>query len=162
MVLLVSVVRRVRNTMMLCLPPQGTPPPHSSRYGPQHIQHTASTAATPRYLQGRRQPPADVPTPLKRSMLTSFGGPRPRVGARHSGATTRDYLGYSSNNDISAASFIIYKLVNKTPCSMISILVSLPVLPLSGVWRARTRSGATTRPIWATAATTTSARPRLV
>jgi len=67
--------------IMICLPPQGTPPPHSSRYGPQHTQHTASTAATPHYPQGRRQTPADAPTPLKRSMLTSFGGPRPRFGA---------------------------------------------------------------------------------
>jgi len=64
--------------MMICLPPQGTPPPHSSRYGPQHTQHTASTAATPHYPQGRRQTPADAPTPLKRSMLAPFGGPRPR------------------------------------------------------------------------------------
>jgi len=67
---------------MICLPPQGTPPPHSSRYGPQHTQHTASTAATPHYPQGRRQTPADAPTPLKRSMLTPFGGPRPRFGAK--------------------------------------------------------------------------------
>jgi len=56
--------------LMICLPPQGTPPPHSSRYGPQHTQHTASTAATPHYPQGRRQTPADAPTPLKRSILT--------------------------------------------------------------------------------------------
>jgi len=68
--------------MMICLPPQGTPPPHSSRYGPQHTQHTASTAATPHYPQGRRQTPADAPTPLKRSMLTPFGGPRPEFGAK--------------------------------------------------------------------------------
>ena len=68
--------------MMICLPPQGTPPTHSSRYGPQHTQHTASTAATPHYPQGRRQTPADAPTPLKRSMLTPFGGPRPRFGAK--------------------------------------------------------------------------------
>jgi len=68
--------------VMICLPPQGTPPPHSSRYGPQHTQHTASTAATPHYPQGRRQNPADAPTPLKRSMLTPFGGPRPGFGAK--------------------------------------------------------------------------------
>ena len=68
--------------MMICLPPQGTPPTHSSRYGPQHTQHTASTAATPHYPQGRRQTPADAPTSLKRSMLTPFGGPRPRFGAK--------------------------------------------------------------------------------
>ena len=68
--------------MMICLPPQGTPPPHSSRYGPQHTQHTASTAATPHYPQGRRQTLADAPTPLKRSMLTPFGGPRPMFGAK--------------------------------------------------------------------------------
>jgi len=43
--------------VMICLPPQGTRPPHSSRYGPQHTQHTASTAATPHYPQGRRQTP---------------------------------------------------------------------------------------------------------
>ena len=49
--------------MMICLPPQGTSPPHSSRYGTQHTQHTASTAATPHYPQGRRQTPADAPTP---------------------------------------------------------------------------------------------------
>ena len=58
-------------SMMICLPPQGTPPPHSSRYGPQHTQHTASTAATPPYPQGRRQIPADAPTPLKRSSTAS-------------------------------------------------------------------------------------------
>jgi len=64
--------------VMICLPPQSTPPhTHSSRHGPQHTQHTASTAATPHYPQGRRQTPADAPTPLKRSMLTPFGGPRP-------------------------------------------------------------------------------------
>jgi len=42
--------------LMICLPPQGTPPlpQHSSRHGPLHTQHTASTAATPRYPQGRR------------------------------------------------------------------------------------------------------------
>ena len=38
------------------LTPAGYPPTHSSRHGPQHTQHTASTAATPRYLQGRRLP----------------------------------------------------------------------------------------------------------
>ena len=43
--------------MMICLPPQGTPPQHSSRHGPQHTQHTASTAATPRYPQSIRQYP---------------------------------------------------------------------------------------------------------
>jgi len=58
------------------------PPQHSSRHSPQHTQHTASTAATPRYPQGRTQTPADAPTPLKRSMITSFGGPRPRFGAK--------------------------------------------------------------------------------
>jgi len=32
---------------MICLPPQGTPPPqHSSRHGPQHAQHTSSTVDT--------------------------------------------------------------------------------------------------------------------
>jgi len=69
---------------MICLPPQGTPPPHSSRYGPQHTQHTASIAATPHYpQQGRKQTLADAPTPaLKRSMLTPFGGPRPTFGAK--------------------------------------------------------------------------------
>ena len=36
------------------------PPPHSSRHGPQHTQHTASTAATPCYPQGGRQTPADA------------------------------------------------------------------------------------------------------
>jgi len=40
--------------MMICLPPQGTPPPHSSRYGLQHTQHTASTAATPHYPRDRK------------------------------------------------------------------------------------------------------------
>ena len=59
----------VKRIMMICLPPQGTPPTHSSRYGPQHTQHTASTAATPHYPQGRRQTPADAPASLKRSML---------------------------------------------------------------------------------------------
>jgi len=67
---------RICVAMMICLPPRGTSPPHSSRHGPQHTQHTASTAATPRYPQGRRQTPADALTPLKRSMLTLFGGPR--------------------------------------------------------------------------------------
>ena len=56
----------LREQVMICLPPQGTPPPqHSSRHGPQHTQHTVSTAATPRYPRGRRRPPADAPTPLK-------------------------------------------------------------------------------------------------
>jgi len=41
------------------------PPPHSSRHGPQHTQHTASTAATPWCPQGRRQTPADAPTPTQ-------------------------------------------------------------------------------------------------
>ena len=69
--------------VMICLPPQSTPPhTHSSRHGPQHTQHTASTAATPHYPQGRGQTPADAPTPLKQSMLTPFGGPRPRFGAK--------------------------------------------------------------------------------
>ena len=45
-----------------------TPTGHRSRYGPQRTQLTASTAATPRYPQGRRETPADAPTPLKRSM----------------------------------------------------------------------------------------------
>jgi len=58
----------------MMLTPTGCPPPqHSSRHGPQHTQHTASTAATPHYPQGRRQTPADAPTPLKRSMLTPLG-----------------------------------------------------------------------------------------
>jgi len=40
------------------LTPTGYPPlQHSSRHGPQRTQHTASTAATPRYPQGRRQYP---------------------------------------------------------------------------------------------------------
>jgi len=62
---------------MLTLTGYPPPPQHSSRHGPQHTQHTASTAATPRYPQGRRQTPTDAPTPLKRSWLTPFGGPRP-------------------------------------------------------------------------------------
>jgi len=66
--------------IMICVPPQGTPTPqHSSRRGSQRTQHAARTAATPRYPQGRRQAPADAPTPLKRSVLTPFGGLRPRV-----------------------------------------------------------------------------------
>jgi len=47
--------------MMICLPPHGTLPTHSSRHGPQRTQHTASTAATPRYPQGRRQDPCAPP-----------------------------------------------------------------------------------------------------
>ena len=47
------------------LTPTGYPPPkHSSRHGPQHTQHTVSTAATPRCSQGRRQTPADVPAEI--------------------------------------------------------------------------------------------------
>jgi len=91
-------------SMMICLPPQPpppgppvlggrprdnifTPPPppppqHRSRHGPQDTHHKASTAATPRYPQGRRQTRTDAPTPLKRSMLTPFGGPRPRFGTK--------------------------------------------------------------------------------
>jgi len=70
--------------MMICLPPQGTFPPHSSRYGPQrahtaHSQHCGHTALPPGQ---KTNPPADAPTPLKRSMLTPFGGPRPRFGAK--------------------------------------------------------------------------------
>jgi len=37
------------------LTPTGYPPQYSSRHGPQRTQHTASTATTPRYPQGRRQ-----------------------------------------------------------------------------------------------------------
>jgi len=42
------------------LSPTGYPSPHthSSRHGPQPTQHTASTAATPRYPQGRTQTPS--------------------------------------------------------------------------------------------------------
>jgi len=39
------------------LTPTGYPPQHSNRHGPQRTQHTASTAATPRSPQGRRQYP---------------------------------------------------------------------------------------------------------
>ena len=58
------------HTMMICLPPQGNPPPHTHAaaamaHSTHSTQHTASTAATPRYPQGRRQTPADAPTPLK-------------------------------------------------------------------------------------------------
>jgi len=62
------------------LTPTGYPPPTQQPTWP--TAHTASTAATPRYPQGRRQTPADAPTSLKRSMLTPFGGPRPRFGAK--------------------------------------------------------------------------------
>ena len=47
--------------------PTGYPSQHSSRHGPQRTQHAASTAAAPRYPQGRRQTPADAPTPPKQS-----------------------------------------------------------------------------------------------
>ena len=77
---------------MICLPPQGAPPQYSSRHGPQRTQHTISTAATPRYPQGRRQTPADPPDPLSRSMLASFGGPSPRVGAKSSDPCTSPCL----------------------------------------------------------------------
>jgi len=72
--------------IMICLPPQGTPPPqHSSRHGPQRTQHTASTAATPRYPQGRRQYPCRRagPTqtlharPFRRYLASCLGSRRP-------------------------------------------------------------------------------------
>ena len=43
--------------MMICSPSQGPPPQHCSRHGPQRTQHAASTAATPRYPQGKDKPP---------------------------------------------------------------------------------------------------------
>jgi len=53
------------------LPPPGYPPPqHSSRHGPQRTQHTASTAATPRYPQGRRQ---TKPRPVRASFPIAAG-----------------------------------------------------------------------------------------
>jgi len=59
------------------LTPEGYPPPqHSSRHGPQRTQHTASTAATPRYPQGRRQAPANAPAPFNLHMrMRVRGGP---------------------------------------------------------------------------------------
>ena len=56
------------------LTPTGYPPLlHSSRHGSQRTQHTASTAATPRYPQGERQTPADAPTPPNRSTQGGTG-----------------------------------------------------------------------------------------
>jgi len=75
--------------MMICLPPQGTPPPPSSRYADMaHSTHSTQPPALrphrTNYLPPRAEdkPPHDAPTPLKRSMLTPFGGPRPRFGAK--------------------------------------------------------------------------------
>ena len=52
--------------MMICLPHRVPPPPqHSSRHGPQRTQHTASTAATPRYPQSLRV--EDTPLQARRS-----------------------------------------------------------------------------------------------
>jgi len=57
------------------LTPAGYPPPqHSSRHGPQRTQHTASTAATPRYPKGRRQ------YPCRRAGPTQSVYARERVG----------------------------------------------------------------------------------
>ena len=53
----VCVCARARDDMTICLPPQGTPPQDSSRHGSQCTQHTASTAATPRYPWVEDKPP---------------------------------------------------------------------------------------------------------
>jgi len=67
--------------MMICLPPQGTPPPTQQparlTAHPAHSQHCRHTVrATPRVEDNT---PVDALAPLKRSMLAPFGGPRPRV-----------------------------------------------------------------------------------
>jgi len=59
--------------LMICLPPQGTPPPHSSRHDPQRTQHTASTAATPPYPQGKRETPCVNTKPLRRFLPQVLG-----------------------------------------------------------------------------------------
>ena len=71
--------------MMMCLPPQGTPPPqHSSRHGQQHTQHTASTAATSRYPQGRRQYHCRRAGPTQTAYARPFSGAGPtRVPRAH-------------------------------------------------------------------------------
>jgi len=74
-ILAMAILCKGQLTMMICLPPQGTPPQHSSRHGPQRTQHTASTAATP-----RSPPPPSPPV--------SFSSCDPR-GSRISAATRR-------------------------------------------------------------------------
>jgi len=70
-------------TMMICLPPQGTPPPHSSRYGPQHTQHTASTAATPHYPRAEDKPP-QTRRPHSNGLCSPLSeGPDPGSAQRH-------------------------------------------------------------------------------
>jgi len=72
-----------------------SPPPHSNRHGPQHTQPALRPhRATP------SQPPADAPTPLKRSMLTRFGGPRPRSRNPHTGypGGRRSFLNIVAHN----------------------------------------------------------------
>jgi len=124
---------------MICLPPQRTRPPHSSRYGPQHTQHTASTAATPHFPQGRSQTPADAPTPLKRSMLTPFGGPRPRFGAK----ARERWFTRSNGSDLKKIfnrvnlNFIVYRRHVTTCWSVYAArLVYIPILKYARVrWR---------------------------
>ena len=68
--------------MMICLPPQGTPPPTQQPTRPTvhtaHSLHCGHTALP----QGRSQIPADAPTPLNLCMLAPFRRLRPRVGAK--------------------------------------------------------------------------------
>jgi len=80
--------------MMICLPSQGLPPPLPQQptwptAHTAHSQHCGHTALPPGQKTNprRRQTPADAPTPLKRSMLTPFGGPRPLMN--------QDVFGYS-------------------------------------------------------------------
>jgi len=56
---------------MICLPPLSTPPQHSSRHGPQHTQHTASTQCVckcqfNRYLSPLRYPACASPPVSRR------------------------------------------------------------------------------------------------
>jgi len=55
---LTSQVTRLVGLLLICLPPpQGTPPPLHTQQPARPTAHTASTAATPCYPQGRRQYP---------------------------------------------------------------------------------------------------------
>jgi len=61
--------------MMICLPPQGTPPHHTAA-GTAHSAHSTQPALPPHRATPRVEDntPADAPAPLNRSMLAPFGG----------------------------------------------------------------------------------------
>jgi len=98
------------------LSPTGYPPTHSSRHGPQRTQHTASTAATPRYPQGRRQTPADAPAPL--SCRAPSAGPIVHSHyARRMGQLTQRATNYTARSNIEPAQIFLHTNGQSVPRS---------------------------------------------